>query len=262
MSVEECGILPLFKKALHRTTTLTLPGSSTVGGGAISANGSEARSEGAEAEEACRLEYMRGSMMSSSSKQRCSFSCCDLRRSRRCIDAVREEVALRTGNRACPKIAKCQQRRFRKIADSRIRHRQVAHRKLIRSTRRVDATTARLHRTTKQSRRGQDRLHASDRREGDLVPAKLRPFLATVSRHIPRRELLTARDIMDVLNLFDDASKAVAFESYWRKLQDSHKRSIDLEALRICIRLLPPVEKVSNRTVGRILRHRSLRCKQ
>jgi hypothetical protein len=43
--------LPRFKKALHRTTTLTLPGSSDAGAGAIMGYGSAAaaRKDGAEA---------------------------------------------------------------------------------------------------------------------------------------------------------------------------------------------------------------------
>lgn len=53
--------LPLFKKALQRTTTLTFPVSSTIGGGAMSAIGSEARIEGAEAEDACMEWYILGS---------------------------------------------------------------------------------------------------------------------------------------------------------------------------------------------------------
>lgn len=58
---------------------------------------------------------------------------------------------------------------------------------------------------------------------------------------------------MDVLDLFDDAAKAAAFESYWTKLQKSRDGTTDLETLRVCIRLLPPAAKVSSRSTGGIL---------
>jgi hypothetical protein len=53
-----CGHIPRRTKALQRTTTLTLPGSSaTSGAGAIIVKGSDARIEGAEAV-VCSAEYM------------------------------------------------------------------------------------------------------------------------------------------------------------------------------------------------------------
>lgn len=58
---------------------------------------------------------------------------------------------------------------------------------------------------------------------------------------------------MDVLDLFDDAAKAAAFESYWTRLQNSRGGTTDLETLRVCIRLLPPAAKVSSRTIDGIL---------
>jgi hypothetical protein len=54
---------------------------------------------------------------------------------------------------------------------------------------------------------------------------------------------------MDVLDFLDDAAKAAALESYWKKLQESPDGCIDLDTLRVCIRLLPPAAKVSNRLV-------------
>jgi hypothetical protein len=71
-------ISPLFRNALHRTTTLTLPGPSFTGGGAMKgAKRSTARREGAEAIVLWRrLEYMRGSIISASSQEMSWWSCC------------------------------------------------------------------------------------------------------------------------------------------------------------------------------------------
>jgi tRNA guanosine-2'-O-methyltransferase len=47
-----------------------------------------------------------------------------------------------------------------------------------------------------------------------------------------------------VLGLFDEASKAECFEHFWKRLQASPDR-IDVDALRLCIRLLPAGDQVS-----------------
>lgn len=47
-----------------------------------------------------------------------------------------------------------------------------------------------------------------------------------------------------VLSLFDDASKKACFEHFQSRLQASPD-SIDLDTLRLCIRLLPPGDEVS-----------------
>jgi hypothetical protein len=51
---------------------------------------------------------------------------------------------------------------------------------------------------------------------------------------------------MDVLDFLDDTAKEAAFASCWKKLQASEGGCIDLETLRVCVRLLPPAAKVSN----------------
>jgi hypothetical protein len=47
-----------------------------------------------------------------------------------------------------------------------------------------------------------------------------------------------------VLSLFDETSKAACFERFWERLQASTGR-IDLDTLRLCIRLLSSGEQVS-----------------
>lgn len=78
--------VPLRTNALQRTTTLTLPGSSSIGGGAIIVRGSLALSETAEAVD--RLPYMRRSMVFSNNQKRCSLVSCTLMMLKRCIDAT------------------------------------------------------------------------------------------------------------------------------------------------------------------------------
>ena len=56
---------------------------------------------------------------------------------------------------------------------------------------------------------------------------------------------------MDVLDLFDDDSKTVVFNKYWEKLQHLPHAAIDLDILRVCIKLLPPFIEVSNLTQKR-----------
>jgi hypothetical protein len=86
---------PLRTKALQRTTTLTLPASSSIGGGAIIASGSLARSDTAEA--VVKLPYMRRSIVFSNNQKKCSLSCRDRMMLKRCIDASRVVLAARAG---------------------------------------------------------------------------------------------------------------------------------------------------------------------
>jgi len=54
----------------------------------MKAMGSLARREGADAVDRCKLEYMRGSMMSSNSEKRCSLACCDRMTRKRYMDVI------------------------------------------------------------------------------------------------------------------------------------------------------------------------------
>jgi len=56
---------------------------------------------------------------------------------------------------------------------------------------------------------------------------------------------------MDVLDLFDDDSKTVVFNKYWEKLQHLPDSTIDLDILKVCIKLLPPFVEVSKLTQKR-----------
>lgn len=47
-----------------------------------------------------------------------------------------------------------------------------------------------------------------------------------------------------VLSLFDESSKAACFEHFWKRLQASSDR-INVDTLRLCIRLLPSGDQVS-----------------
>lgn len=48
-----------------------------------------------------------------------------------------------------------------------------------------------------------------------------------------------------VLNLFDEKSKVACFEHFWKRLQASTD-CIDVDTLRLCIRLLPSGDEVSS----------------
>jgi hypothetical protein len=43
-----------------------------------------------------------------------------------------------------------------------------------------------------------------------------------------------------ILQFIDDGAKTSAFEHSWRKLEGAASSYINLDALRICVRLLPP----------------------
>jgi hypothetical protein len=49
----------------------------------------------------------------------------------------------------------------------------------------------------------------------------------------------TYRDIESIVEFADASVKEAAFDHYWSKVDASASGPIDLEALRICVRLLP-----------------------
>ncbi|KAF2742199.1 hypothetical protein M011DRAFT_293158 [Sporormia fimetaria CBS 119925] len=68
--------------------------------------------------------------------------------------------------------------------------------------------------------------------------------MATREEHPNLMDSLLSRDMESnlILNLFDDASKAACYERFWKKL-NSRQDSVDLDTLRLCVKLLPPGEQ-------------------
>ena len=53
-------------------------------------------------------------------------------------------------------------------------------------------------------------------------------------------------DVDSIIQFSDEATKETARRHYWGRLEKSLSGSVDYEALRICIRLLPPFSAVND----------------
>jgi hypothetical protein len=54
------------------------------------------------------------------------------------------------------------------------------------------------------------------------------------------------QDVDSIIQFSDDATKEMAGRHYWSRLEKSLPDSVDYEALRICVRLLPPFSAVND----------------
>lgn len=53
-------------------------------------------------------------------------------------------------------------------------------------------------------------------------------------------------DVDSIIQFSDEATKDTARRHYWSRLEKSLSNSLDYEALRICVRLLPPFSAVND----------------
>jgi len=56
-----------------------------------------------------------------------------------------------------------------------------------------------------------------------------------------------------IMRLADESMKQEAFEYYWTKLQATLADQVDLNALRFCVQLLPPIQADGRVSLGHCL---------